>query len=415
MKTTDNSAINKIKNYYKELLPGLVPLFILAHFMHHVPGFIIQSVQPSIRDHFGLDYLQIGALNGVYNASYGASNLLAGWLGGDRIAPRLLIAVGVAGVAVFGLFVGLSPNYAVMLVALLLMGILGGGYHPSASPLLSDTVALEKRGQVLGMHQIGGTLANFLTPLLTAAIVTLLGIFMPSSFTWRGPFIVLTIPTIAFGIYLHSLLKRRQLGNTLKQVQTESFAIRINSRGYVRRMIAFVTLGTTVQVFVFSSISVIPLLVVDQYGGSEQAGAAFLALAHFSGLWAGPIGGYLSDRYGKVPVMLTVSLAAGPIIFLLSLGTYWWLLPIVLLAMGTCMYVAMPVSEVYVISNSTQNNRSTILGIYYFASRGGPGLLMPIIGKLIDQYSFSTAFAWVGAALFVITLVCSLLLWGTKD
>jgi MFS family permease len=113
--------------------------------------------------------------------------------------------------------------------------------------------------------------------------------------------------------------------------------------------------------------------------------------------------------------MLTVSLAAGPIIFLLSLGTYWWLLPIVLLAMGTCMYVAMPVSEVYVISNSTQNNRSTILGIYYFASRGGPGLLMPIIGKLIDQYSFSTAFAWVGAALFVITLVCSLLLWGTKD
>ena len=415
MKTTGNSAINRIKNYYKELLPGLVPLFILAHFMHHVPGFIIQSVQPSIRDHFGLDYFKIGTLNAVYNASYGASNLLAGWLGGDRIAPRLLIAVGVAGVAIFGLFVGLSLNYAMMLVALLIMGILGGGYHPSASPLLSDTVALEKRGQTLGMHQIGGTLANFLTPLLTAAIVTLLGIFMPSSFTWRGPFIVLTIPTIAFGIYLYTVLKRRQLGDTLKQVQTESFAIRINSRGYVRRMIAFVTLGTAVQVFVFSSISFIPLLVVDQYGGLEQAGAAFLALAHFAGLWAGPIGGYLSDRYGKVPVMLTVSLAAGPIIFLLSLGTYWGLLPFVLLAMGTCMYVAMPVSEVYVISNATQNNRSTILGIYYFASRGGPGLLMPIIGKLIDQYSFSTAFAWVGAALFVITLVCSLLLWGTKD
>ncbi|HEX9896565.1 MAG TPA: MFS transporter [Dehalococcoidales bacterium] len=415
MKKTDISAIDRIKNYYKGLFPGLVPLFILAHFMHHVPGFIIQSVQPSIRDQFGLDYLKIGALNGAYNASYGASNLLAGWLGGDRIAPRLLIVVGVAGVAFFGLFVGLSLNYAMMLAALLIMGILGGGYHPSASPLLSDTVAVENRGQVLGMHQIGGTLANFLTPLLTAAIVTLLGFFMTSSLTWRGPFIVLTIPTIAFGIYLYTLLKRRNLGDTLKQVQTESFAIRINSRGYLRRMIAFVILGTAVQVFVFSSISVIPLLVVDQYGGTEQAGAAFLALAHFAGLWAGPLGGYISDRIGKVPVMLAVSLAAGPVIFLLSLGTYWWLLPFVLLAMGSCMYVAMPVAEVYVISNANANNRSTILGIYYFASRGGPGLLMPIIGKLIDQYSFSTAFAWVGAALFVITLVCSLLLWGTKD
>lgn len=415
MEKSGNNTIDRIKTSTRELFSGLVPLFILAHFMHHVPGFIIQSVQPSIRDHFGLDYLKIGALNGVYNASYGASNLLAGWLGGDHIAPRLLIAVGVAGVAIFGLFVGLSPTYLMMLVALIIMGILGGGYHPSASPLLSDTVAVEKRGQVLGMHQIGGTLANFLTPLLTAAIVTLLGIFMPSSLTWRGPFIVLTIPTIAFGIYLYALLKRRQLGGTLKEVQTDSFAIRVNQRGYVRRMIAFVTLGTAVQIFVFSSISWVPMLVVDQYGGLEQVGAAFLSLAHFAGLWAGPIGGYISDRYGKVPVMLTVSLAAGPIIFLLSLGTYWWLLPFVLLAMGTCMYVAMPVSEVYVISNAKANNRSTILGIYYFASRGGPGILMPIIGKLIDQFSFSVAFAWVGAALFVIALVCSLLLWGTRD
>jgi MFS family permease len=113
--------------------------------------------------------------------------------------------------------------------------------------------------------------------------------------------------------------------------------------------------------------------------------------------------------------MLVVSLAAGPIIVLLSLGTHWWLLPIVLLAMGTCMYVAMPLSEVYVISNAKNSNRSTILGIYYFASRGGPGILMPVIGKLIDQYSFATAFAWVGAALFLIVLVCSLLLWGTRD
>jgi MFS family permease len=415
MKNTSNSTIDRIKKYVKDLFPGLVPLFILAHFMHHVPGFIIQSVQPSIRDYFGLDYTSITSLTGTYNFAYGLSNLPAGWLGGDRIAPRLLIAVGVAGVAIFGLLVGLSPTYLVMIFALLFMGILGGGYHPSASPLLADTVAAERRGRILGMHQVGGTLANFLTPLLTAAIVTLLGIFIPSSMTWRGPFIVLTIPIIIYGIYLYKTLKKRQLGNTFKQVQTETFAIRINQHGYLRRMIAFVTLGTAVQVFVFSTISVIPLVVVDQYGGTEQAGAALFALAHFAGLWAGPLGGHISDRIGKVPVMLAVSLTAGPIIFLLSLGTHWWLLPIVLLAMGSCMYVAMPVTEAFVINNANPNNRLTILGIYYFASRGGPGLLMPIIGKLTDQFSFNVAFTWMGAALFVITLVCSLFLLGTKE
>jgi MFS transporter, FSR family, fosmidomycin resistance protein len=415
MSTSVNKTFDRFKKSYQELFPGLVPLFILAHFMHHIPGFIIQSVQPSIRDYFGLDYLQIGALNGIYNASYGASNLVSGWLSGDRISTRFLIAIGVAGVAVFGLIVGLSLNYSMMIIALLIMGILGGGYHPSASPLIADTVVQEKRGRILGMHQVGGTLANVLAPLLTAAIITLLGMFMSSSLTWRGPFIILTIPSIAFGLYLYFLLKRRQLGGIATKTETTTFAIRINPRGYVRRMIALVTLGTAVQVFIFSSLSYIPLLVTDQYYGPEQAGMAFLALAHFAGLFAGPIGGYLSDRYGNVPIMLTVSLAAGPIIVLLSIGTYWWLLPIVLLLMGTCMYVAMPLAEVYVISNARNSNRSTILGIYYAASRGGPGILIPVIGKLIDQYNFATAFAWVGAALFVITIICSLLLAGTRD
>jgi MFS family permease len=81
----------------------------------------------------------------------------------------------------------------------------------------------------------------------------------------------------------------------------------------------------------------------------------------------------------------------------------------------TFMYVAMPVSEAYVIGNASQRNRSTILGFYYFASRGGAGLLTPAIGKLADQYGFAIAFTIIGVVLFVITLVCSLLLWGHKD
>jgi MFS family permease len=113
--------------------------------------------------------------------------------------------------------------------------------------------------------------------------------------------------------------------------------------------------------------------------------------------------------------MLTVALAAGPIVYLLGLGTHWWLLPLVLLAMGICVYVAMPVTEAYVISNISTRNRSTVLGIYYFASRGGPAILLPIIGDLIDKFNFSTAFTALGVSLFVITLICSALLWGTKE
>jgi MFS family permease len=183
----------------------------------------------------------------------------------------------------------------------------------------------------------------------------------------------------------------------------------------MRRFIAFVAMGAAVQVFIYTALNFVPLLVVDKFHGAEWLGAAILSLGHIAGLAAGPIGGHISDRIGKIPVMLAVGLAAGPVIYLLGLGTHWWLLPFVLLAMGACMYTAMPVTESYVISNVTTRNRTTIIGVYYFVIRGGPALLLPIIGKLIDRFSFSVAFTTIGAALFAITVICSLLLWGTKE
>ncbi len=397
---------NSIKANFKTFFAGLVPLFILAHFMHHIPGFLILPLSPYIRDSLHLDYPQIAWLSSAYTFAYGISNLPAGWLGG-HIAPRLLITIGVVGVATGGLLAGLSPNYLVLAIAMFLMGILGGGYHPSASPLISDATHPEKRGQVLGFHQIGGTAANILVPLFAPALV--------GFFTWRGLYLLVAVPTIIYGIYLYSLLKRRHLGDMPPKIQKDSITIPTNKITSLRRMIAFVTMGITVQVFVFSALNFVPLLVVDKFHGAEWLGAAILSLGHIAGLAAGPFGGNISDRVGKVPVMLTVSLAAGPIVYLLGLGTHWWLLPLVLLAMGICMYTTMPVTESYVISNISTHNRSTIIGIYYFASRGGPALLLPIIGKLIDRFSFSIAFTTVGVALFAISLICSLLLWGTKD
>jgi MFS family permease len=317
----------------------------------------------------------------------------------------------VTGVALAGLLVGLSPVYTMMVAALLVMGALGGGYHPVASPLVSDGTPVEKRGRVLGIHQIGGTAANIITPPLAAAIAAAFA----ATIGWRGSYIVLTAPIIVFGLYLNFVMRRRHIGDTPRVAVTQTDAIIPLPKGFLRRMIAFVVLGTAVQVFVFSSLSFVTLLVVDQYTGSEQLGAALFALSQFSGLFAGPIGGHLSDRIGKVPMILVAGLASGPLIYLLGLSANWWLLAIVLLALGCCMYIAMPVSEAYVISHASPRNRSTSLGIYYFASRGGPGVLSLIIGGMLDRFGFGTAFTYTGGVMFAIAIICSFMLWGSKE
>jgi len=385
----------------------MIPLFILAHFSHHVLAALLQPLLPFIRDDFALSYTQAGWVMSAFTLAYGISHLPAGWLT-DRVGPRLLITVGISGAALCGLLVGLSPTYVMMVVFLILMGVTSGGYHPAASPLVSASVAPQNRGRTLGLHQIGGTASFFIAPLIAVGIAGILD--------WRGTFITLAIPTMVFGIILYVLIGRRGYDHKAKAEANESHLKTTTAPpGHWRRLTVFVTLGVILQVLLFSQMSFLPLFVVDHFGRSEEMAATLLALYHSAGLLAGPLGGYISDRLGKVPVMLTVGLLAGPIVYLLSLISFGWQVFVVIFALGAFQYVSMPISEAYIISHTSQRNRSTILGIYYFASRGGPGIIMPILGFLFDQYGFNTSFTIVGSALFTIVLFCSVLLWENRD
>lgn len=123
------------------MMTGLLPLFILAHFSHHFTAAIFQPLTPFIRDQFALDYKQVGWIMSAYNIAYGVSHLPAGWLS-DRLGPRIMI------------------------IFMIMLGLMGGGYHPAASPLVSTLVDKKDRGSALGLHQIGGTASFFLTPSL---------------------------------------------------------------------------------------------------------------------------------------------------------------------------------------------------------------------------------------------------------
>ena len=372
---------------------GLLPLLVLAHFSHHLLAALLTPLLPYIRDSFSLDYMQAGLLVSALTLSYGLSQLPGGWLA-DRFGPRLLITVGVSGVALLGLLVGLAPTYLVMLCLLVLLGILGGGYHPAASPIVSASVSAARRGRALGLHQIGGSASFFLVPLLAVAIAASLG--------WRGAFISLSLPLIAFGIILYVLLGRR--GFTGTQAGSEISGLVTVVPDGRRRLVVFTVIGIAVQVLVFTVISFIPLFIVDALGAGEAAAATLYALIFSGGIWAGPLGGYLSDRFGKVTVMVTVSLLAAPAIFLLSLVSYGAGLVMVLLVIGIIQFITMPVSEAYIITHAPAKNRSTVLGIYYFASRGGPGVVAPLLGDLIDTYGFGVGFNVIGGLMLAFAL-----------
>lgn len=394
------SIIKRLRS--NSLFRGLLPVFVLAHFTHHLLIALLVPLMPLIRDEFALDYTKSGLLLSVFTLSYGISQLPAGWLA-DRIGARILITIAICGVALAGLLVGLSQTYTMMLGSLALMGVLGGGYHPTSPPLISALVEPRNRGRALGIHLIGGSSSFFLAPLIAASIAVALG--------WRAPFIILAIPTIAFGIIFYTLLGRlagKRKGKHRSISSPDNSAIQQRSH----RLVPFIILATFTAAVLFSAISFIPLFLVDNFGLTEEAAAAFFAIIYFAGLLASPLGGYLSDRFGGVSVLLAASLVAGPVIYMLNIVPFGFGIGAILFVIGAILYTPQPASEAYIVGQVSGHRRSSILGVYFSGALLGSGAIIPLLGYSIDHVGFSTSFTIAGVALVVVSLTCSIWLWG---
>jgi len=376
----------------------MLPLFIMGHFSHHVLTTVTVPLIPFIRSAFDLDYTQSGLVVSAFTLAYGFAQLPAGWLA-DRIDSRKLMTVGISGVALAGILVGLSQTFVLMILFLILMGFMAGGYHPSAPPLISASVKPENLGTALGFHNIGGGASHFLTPLVAVGIANAWG--------WRNAYITLGITTVAFGIVFYILLghiqarQRTNPGPSKEHQQTPA------SPGIMRRLVFFLILTTFMSAIINSTFSFIPLLMVDHFGVSKEIAAGSLSLIYSAVFWGSPLGGWLSDRFGSIRVVLAVCFTSGPAIFLLTVLPYGWALGGMFLFLGMSIYTRMSASESFIIKQTPIRNRSTILGIYYFTAMEGGGVLTPVIGYLIDRFGFTAAFAMAGGALLVITLLCS--------
>ncbi len=380
---------------------GFIVLFILAHFSHHVLTALVVPLLPFIRDSFSLNYAAAGMIPAAFTFFYGLGQLPAGWLA-DKAGPRLMLSVGVAGVAFAGALVGLSQGMILLVAGLILMGLAGGGYHPAAPPAISGAVGPKRRGRALGFHVIGGSSSHFLAPLIGVGLASYIG--------WRGAFLVSSIPVLIYGVVFYLILggiDRRRARAELSSVREEG----AESPMALSRLTAFLLLTSLTTAFVHGTITFVPLLLVDQFGAGEELAAAGLSFVYSVGFWSAPLGGYLSDRWGRIPVLAVVSLLLIPVLMLLPILPLGAVSLVLMLFLGMVLFVRMPVSEAFILESVSAARRSTVLGIYYAAGMIGGGLITPVLGFGIDRLGFSGAFLATGGiyTLILIPLLLPLL------
>ena len=87
---------------------------------------------------------------------------------------------------------------------------------------------------------------------------------------------------------------------------------------------------------------------------------------------------------------------------------------VILIAFGMLMLGCIPASEAYIIEQTSEQKRSTVLGIYSSGTENGGllvGAITPAMSHLIDEFGFYTSFSCVSASMTVVATIYSIYLW----
>lgn len=379
----------------KRAAPAVVGAFMFGHFTHHVTNSLLAPLLPLIRDSFTLSYAQSGFLVSAFSVSGGLSQAPIGALA-DRIGSRTVVTVGLMGSALLCFVIGLVDAYWQLLVALVGLGIIAGTYHAPAATLLSQLFPRERLGGVLGVHTVGGNLSFFATPLVAGGLAA-------ATLTWRTPYLFFAIAPLLAGLFLMFTLPRvpRREGRALGTAAT--FRELVDVFRVIGPLLGLAILFQMTYAAIFSFLA---LFLVDARG-FEPATAAFFVSAPFIGsLLGSPLGGALSDRLGRKPVIIASLVCMGPAILLFTTVGPELIIPALAL-MGLVASARQPVVEGLILERAPAERRATTLGAYYFVAQEFGGLAAPGLGVLAGAVGIGQAF---GGVALVAALLSGLIL-----
>ncbi|UCC16272.1 MAG: MFS transporter, partial [Dehalococcoidales bacterium] len=331
----DGSFLSRIKRFnLRPYVTGMLPLFLLAHFGHHGIGAMMNPLQPMIRNDLKLSYTQIGLMRGAFQLTGGLSQLPAGIIA-DKLGVRIMVLLGVTGVAIAGFFLGFTHSYTWLVAFMIVSAILGAGYHPASAAAISSSVREEYRGRTLGIHLIGGTSAFWIFPLIATPIADRWG--------WQTPYLYISIPIAISGIILYFMIgkqakidARKRQENPVEEVSEKVESIRWGP--IISFLVISVFTGTVVQ----SAMGYLSLYATDVLHVPEADAGLMMSITPAIGLVAAPLGGYLADRFGSMRMIFVVAYLSIPLVFFLGRAPNVASLITLMIIMGLVMNTRMP-------------------------------------------------------------------------
>jgi len=349
----------------------------LCHLLNDMVQALLPAIYPTLKVQFHLNFAQIGLVTLAFQVTASLLQPLVGYFADQRPMPYSL-ALGMVA-TLFGLLVlSVAPNYPVLLVAAMMVGLGSAVFHPEASRV-ARMASGGRYGLAQSVFQVGGNTGQAISPLTAAVLVATYG---QRSIVWYAGLALFGI-LVLFQIgtwYKHHGLTRIKSHHHVKHPEL--------SRGTVIKSLA-VLLALVFSKFVYmSSIgSYYTFYLIHNFGLSVQSAQVhlffFLAAVAVGTLLGGPLG----DRIGRKYVIWFSVLGALPFTLMLPYANLFWT-GIMTVCIGLVLASAFPAIVVYA-QELLPGRVGTIAGLFFGLSFGLGGIGAAVLGAVADATSIT--------------------------
>ncbi len=378
---------------------------ITSHTLQHLYGHAFWVILPTIYAALGLNPITAGLVGTVRQVGSGISSTVGGFLV-DRLQHRRLVILYLSLTAMgLGYFlVGLAPTYVLILGALMVASIAGSIWHPTARGLLSQTYP-KRRGFMITVDRSAGSVGDSAGPLLAGWLVAYL--------LWQQIFLAAFPLALLFVFLLWRLLRRSEaFQNVGARSRGQARPFREQVRDLMglfrenRRILSLLILIKAVAGFGQGGLFLWLPLYLSEYVGMSTAGIGFhLALLTAMGTITNPAFGYLSDRVGRMPVIVIALTGKVAIAVLLALSGAGIAFTLLVAVMGGFNFVVNPLVQTWAldIAHGRKLEGST-LGVLDGANFIFTGIGPLMVGVVVHFWGFESLF-WYIAAISAAALV----------
>ncbi|OUS78789.1 MFS transporter [Paenibacillus sp. MY03] len=315
------------------------------HLLNDAMQTVVVALFPIFEDTLKLSYGQIGWIAFTLNMTSSIMQPVVGIFSDKRPTPWMLPAgmlcsmAGMAGLAI-------APNYALLLLSVVFVGIGSAVFHPEGSRVV-HLAAGNRRGFSQSIFQVGGNFGQSLGPIMTAAIFVPLG---QRGAAW-GMLLAAVAIAICFKVVPWYTARLVEHGGRVPKKKAASADTAGAGAGTGSKVIAIALSILLLVVFARSWYAAAignfyQFYARDEYGLTIQAAQIPLFLFMIFGVLGTFTGGLMADRIGRKKMMLISILGAAPFALLLPHLALFWVYPIMAI-MGFILQSGFSVSVVY--------------------------------------------------------------------